>query len=170
MNAWARDTFGDPCRGCGFSWSMPVDVARAVVDEAPRWYAELVAAPVTVMRHPDLDWSPVGYVSHVGDSIRIWAERVATVTLGNDEPVALYDQDLLATARHYDDIDVGAALWSLERAVGDWQTALAAVRSEAFVMRHEEVGDMTLDDVIRIRAHDVVHHAWDIERTLASTG
>jgi hypothetical protein len=33
-------------------------------------------------------------------------------------------------------------------------------------MIHEEFGGMTLADVILIRAHDVVHHAWDIERTL----
>ena len=33
---------------------------------------------------------------------------------------------------------------------------------------HEELGSLTLAEVILIRAHDVVHHAWDIERTLSA--
>ena len=36
-----------------------------------------------------------------------------------------------------------------------------------FTMVHEELGNLTLADVILIRAYDVVHHSWDIERTLA---
>lgn len=104
---------------------------------------------------------------HVGDSIRVWSERIATVALGAKGPVAVYNQDLLAVARHYDDISVDAALWSLERAVGDWRAALALVDGEAFTMLHGEMGAMSRHEVVTIRAHDVVHHTYDIERILA---
>ena len=146
---------------------MAVDDACAIVDDSPRRFSDVLSGTTPNARHPDLDWSVVGYVSHVGDSIRIWAERVASVALGGLGPIALYDQDLLASARHYDDIDPAAALWSLRRAVLDWQASLELVGESTFVMRHEELGELTLDEVIRIRAHDVAHHAWDVERTIA---
>ena len=141
--------------------------AAAIVNHAPDRLRALVRPGHQQLRHPDLQWSVCGYVCHVGDSIRIWSERIATVALGADGPVAIYSQDLLATARHYDDVRIDAALWSLERAVGDWRAALALVDDdETFAMLHEEMGAMRLDDVVTIRAHDVVHHTYDIARIL----
>ena len=67
-------------------------------------------------------------------------------------------------------MDLAAALWSLERAVGDWRAAMQLVGQDPFVMRHEELGSMDRDDVVRIRAHDVVHHVHDIRRILEYEG
>ena len=147
---------------------MPVPAANEIIDDAPRRLGALATRENGRIRHPDLEWSVSGYLCHVGDNIGIWAERVASVALGNDGPVALYNQDLLAAARHYDDVDVPAALWTVGRAVGDWQAAIALAGTSPFTMIHEELGRMTLADVILIRAHDVVHHGWDIERTLTA--
>ena len=146
---------------------MLLPAAKEIVEDAPRRFGALATRENGRARHPDLEWSVSGYVCHVADNIGIWAERVASVALGNRGAVALYNQDLLAAARHYDDVDVPAVLWSLGRAVGDWQAALALAGTAPFAMIHEEVGTMPLGDVILIRAHDVVHHGWDIERTLA---
>ena len=33
-----------------------------------------------------------------------------------------------------------------------------------FLLRHEEMGEMTAADVVRIRALDVVHYLWDVRR------
>ncbi len=167
MSEWGRATFGDPCEGCGFGWSIPVTEAREIVEDAPRRLIELVGESPGGFRHPDLAWPVSAYVCHVADSIRIWAERIASVALGDSESVAPYDQDDLAAARHYDDIDIAAALWSLERAVLDWREALTLGGGRPFQMRHNDLGDMSLEDVIAIRAHDVAHHARDIERILA---
>jgi hypothetical protein len=169
MSRWGIETFGDPCRGCAFRWTMPVANAAAIVGGAPQRFVDLAAEASGSARRDDLGWSVSGYLCHVGDSIRIWAERIASVALGNTGPVALYDQDLLATARHYDDVDVRAALWSLSRAVEDWHASLDLVGGGSFEMIHSEVGQMSLADVIRIRAHDVAHHAWDVERTISAT-
>jgi hypothetical protein len=164
MSDWGRSAFGDPCGGCGFGWSISLDDADAIVRDAPRRFREVATRPRDRDRHPDLEWSVSGYVCHVADSIRIWAERIASVVLANQVQVPPYDQDLLAKARHYDAVDVQAALWSLTRAVEDWRAAVELTRNRPFVMRHDEAGTMSFSDVVAIRAHDVVHHAWDVER------
>jgi hypothetical protein len=143
---------------------MSVHDAARIVDDAPSRLRDLIANANGRLRHADLEWSASSYVCHIGDSIRIWAERIASVTLGNTGPVALYDQDLLAIARHYDDIDVATALWNLDRALEDWHAALALVGDGPFTMAHIEVGEMSLTDIVLIRAHDVVHHTGDIAR------
>ena len=168
MNTWGQTLYGDPCHGCGFEWSMPLPAANEIIDDAPRRFDAFATRQNGRLRHPDLQWTVSGYLCHVGDNIGIWAERIASVALGNDGPVALYNQDLLADARHYDDVDAPAALWTIGRAVGDWQAAIALAGTAPFTMIHEELGHLTLADVILIRAHDVVHHAWDIERTLSA--
>jgi len=168
MSAWGIDEFGDPCRACGFSWSIPAADARDLVTRAPADFLARFADADGQRRHPDLDWTVTGYVCHVGDSIRIWSERIATIGLGTGGYVAPYSQTRLAEARHYDEIALPAARWSLERAVGDWHAALELAGDMPFAMPHEEMWTMSLEDVIRIRAHDVFHHTWDIDRTLTA--
>jgi hypothetical protein len=77
-----------------------------------------------------------------------------------------YDDNLLAAARSYPDIPLGAALWSIERAHGDWEVAVAGVAREGIVVVHRERGEMLLEDIARSVAHDAFHHAWDIRRSL----
>jgi uncharacterized damage-inducible protein DinB len=116
-------------------------------------------------RHPALAWSVGGYVLHIGDNFRIWAERVAGIALGDSSVVASYDENELAGARTYDAIGLHAALWSLERATADWLTAFDLAPS-TLVMVHPERGTIDLEDIARSNAHDAVHHLWDIERSL----
>ena len=166
MSEWGRELYGEPCRGCGFRWAVAVDHADEIVGGAARRFGTSATRETGRLHHPDLQWSVSGYVCHVADNIRIWAERIASVALGNDGPVALYDQDLLGVARNYDDVDLPAALWSTGRAVADWRAAIDLAGAAPFIMVHEELGALTLADIVRIRAHDVVHHAWDIERII----
>jgi hypothetical protein len=63
-------------------------------------------------------------------------------------------------------VGIRGALWSLGRAVGDWQAAVALASESGTVVRHDELGTMTVDDVIRVRAHDVTHHAHDVAGSL----
>ena len=166
MSDWGRDVFGDPCRECGFSWTMPATEADALIASTPERYARLVGDDDGSARHPDLEWTAGGYVCHVADSLRVWAERLASVTLGDEGPVGEYDQDLLARARSYPTVGIRGALWSLGRAVSDWQVALALAADGNVVMAHPELGEMTVLDVTRIRAHDIHHHERDVRRSL----
>jgi DinB superfamily len=169
MSTWGRQTFGDPCRVCGFDWSLTEADAQALIVSTPARFTELIAGRDGRAQHPDLEWSAAGYVCHVADSLRVWAERLANVALGDPGPVAEYNQDALAQARSYANVGVRGALWSLQRAVGDWQAAGLLATENDTVMTHPELGAMTLLDVTLIRAHDVHHHAQDIQRSFDHT-
>jgi hypothetical protein len=151
---------------CGFEWSIPQAAAEECLKGTAERYAQLLGEADGTQRHPELEWSVRGYVCHVADSLRVWAERLANAALGDAGPVANYNQDRLANARSYGDIGIRGALWSLGRAVGDWQAALALASERDSVVLHDELGAMTVADVVRVRAHDVTHHARDIEQSL----
>lgn len=168
MSEWGRATFGDPCRECGFDWSTSVDEALSAVAAAPPAVAALVDGVDVDRRHPELTWSIKEYVCHVVDNLRISAERLMGAALGGSRVVGQYDQDDLAVARNYAAVPIEGALWSLQRAVDDWTAAIETAQRAAVVLDHPVRGDQTVRDVCLNNAHDVAHHRWDIERTLAT--
>ncbi|MER7795524.1 hypothetical protein [Streptomyces sp. NPDC097640] len=118
-------------------------------------------------RHPGLAWNVAAYVSHVTDNLRNWAERLAGARLTGMRRVPGYDQDLLAQARHYNDVSLAGALWSLQRAADAWVDSVTAALEEEVILEHADRGVQRAEDVARNNAHDAAHHAWDIERILA---
>lgn len=168
MSDWGRTTYGEPCGTCGFRWTTRVDDAVALVRTAPELFRSDLSGASGAERHPDLGWSVGAYVCHVADNLRIWAERLAGVVAGAPSDVAPYDQDLLATARAYDRVQLTAALWSLERSVADWQVVVEQARHVGVVLRHPERGLVDLADVVRSNAHDTSHHRYDIRRSLGA--
>jgi hypothetical protein len=62
---------------------------------------------------------------------------------------------------------VPPALWSLERAVGDW-TAARALGAPGF--RHPAQGELSAADAERIVAHELVHHGHDLARIAGRDG
>jgi hypothetical protein len=170
MSEWGRGLYGEPCRECGYSWTIDPADARALVAAVPGRLAEsLDAAGATGReRHPDLTWSVTAYVAHVGDNLRIWAERLAGITAGGSNVVASFDEDELAAVRSYDRLTLPAVRWSLERAARDWSEVVAAAPAD-LVMVHSERGPIGLAEVVRMTTHDAVHHLWDIDRTLAAS-
>lgn len=165
MDQWAGSVYGDPCRECSFAFSTGLEQSLAYLDTVPEEFSALLADAHGTERHPDLSWPVGSYVCHVADNVRIWAERLAGAATGESR-VAAYDQNLLAAARSYSDVPLAAALWSVGRARGDWQAAVAQVPHEGTVIVHRERGEMQLEDVARSVAHDAFHHAWDIRRSL----
>ena len=147
---------------------MSQDEAVALVTAVPGEFARLVEGVDGSSRHPGLTWPVVAYVCHVSDNLRIWAERLAALALGDLGPVAPFDQDLLAMARRYDDVSLAGALWSLDRAVNDWNHAVLIADGASVILVHPERGEQTLADVVHTNAHDAHHHGWDIRRTIAS--
>jgi hypothetical protein len=115
-----------------------------------------------------LAWSVQAYVWHAGDNLRIWAERLVGAASGGIHPVPGYDQDQLAAARGYEVVPVDAALWSLARAIGDWQEALRMIGERSDVaLEHPAMGSYTVADVTRQVGHDLVHHLDDLRRILS---
>jgi hypothetical protein len=166
MSEWGRAVYGDPCRECGYDWSISQENAMALIATIPARYAALLRGRDGAQRHPDLGWPAKGYVCHVGDNLRIWSERLAGAALSSIGHIPPYDQDLLARARAYEEVSMEGALWSLERAVGDWLSAVEMALQSNVVLTHPERGEQTLLDVCRTNAHDAHHHEWDIRRSI----
>jgi hypothetical protein len=73
--------------------------AQAIVAGLPAALAVDLRGARGQERIPGLAWSVTAYVAHVGDNLRIWAERLAGITAGAATAVAGYDENELATAR-----------------------------------------------------------------------
>jgi hypothetical protein len=166
VEKWGAALYGDPCRECGFSWRLSPAQAVQSIEQVPAEYAGRLAGHTGRERHPDLGWTAAGYVSHVTDNLRTWAERLAGGYLGGHLDVPGYDPDLLSRARCYNDISLAGALWSLGWAAGAWVQAVQAALAQGVVLRHATRGAQRAEDVARNNAHDAHHHLWDIDRIL----
>ena len=168
MSDWGRSVYGNPCRECGYEWSIDVNSAIQLVRLMPERYARLIGDGDGSRHGAGLEWSSGAYVCHVTDNLRIWAERLVGVTRGSDWPIAQYDSDLLARARNYESVALAGALWSFSSAVDAWMSAVAVAEAQGTVLWHPVRGPQTVRDVVRNNAHDAHHHAWDIERIEAA--
>lgn len=166
MESWGARLYGEPCRECGWSWATVPDDAVGYVRELPTLLDELLLGRTGGERRPDVAWSAGEYVCHVGDNLRLWAERVAGRLAGDEGVVGGYDPDQLARARRYDAIHLPAALWSVRRAAADWVDVLAPALERGLVLTHATRGAQTAADVALNNAHDAHHHVWDISRCL----
>jgi hypothetical protein len=168
VSGWGENLYGDPCRECGFDWAISRDEAIKSVVNTPRSYARVLADAGAdgSERDPELTWSVGAYICHVGDNLRIWAERLAGVCRGASPVVASYDEGLLAVARAYEGIAIEAAMWSLERAAEEWKRAVDECLVADIFLVHPDRGQQSLVDVVRSNAHDTFHHRWDIQRSV----
>jgi hypothetical protein len=168
--SWGPDRFGDPCRECGFSWSLDADAAISSVSEMPDSFERLVGAYPASLRHPDLEWPIGAYVCHVADNLHIWAQWLAGAALYGEAQVPGYEEELLGEARFYNRVPVGGSLWQLRQAAASWREAVGAARTEGVVLHHETRGPQSVSDVVRSNAHDAFHHRWDIGRIIDHPG
>jgi hypothetical protein len=159
--------YGDPCRECGFTWSMSQADAEGVLAEIPGRMRTALAGSDGTARHPDLTWTAAAYICHVGDNLRIYAERMAGAAAGAQAPITEYDQNELAGARRYNVVPSVTALWALERAAGDWQTAVALCEPQTTLTFDDGVTAVVGEVVLRTTL-DAHHHVWDVERSVGS--
>jgi hypothetical protein len=164
MNQWGADGYGDPCRECGYRWSIGPADALALIAGAPERFAALLAGGDGTGRAPDLTWDAREYVAHVADNLRIWAERLSALTPGATLPIAPYDQDALAAARAYRQLPVAAVLWSVGQSAATFVALWPTVPTDAR-LDHPESGMMDRDRVVVQVAHDTTHHLVDVERS-----
>ena len=166
MDSWGAPLYGDPCRECGFTWSSGQAGSISLMRDMPDAVEELVSDASGTERLPGLEWNVCGYVAHMADNTRIWAERLVAVARGADPHVVPYDPDLLAEARHYNEVALQGAIWSLRIAIANWLTAVEEADPARVVMLHSVRGAMELSDVVTSNAHDAFHHRWDLARIL----
>lgn len=169
MSEWGPNKYGDPCRECGFEWSITQADALALVADLPRRFREALEGKDATLIHPDLTWSAAGYVAHVSDNLRIFAERFAAFHMGAYGETVPYDPDLLAAARSYNAIPVAGALWSLENAARDFIRAVEMTEGKDVSMIIDERGPQNVHELIKTTTHDAYHHVWDVQRTVAAS-
>ena len=167
MTTGGARNYGDPCRECGFSWSLSREEANALIAGAPRRYADLLDGADGNARHPDLTWSVKAYVCHVADNLRTWAERIMNATAGQTL-VYPFDQDDLAALRGYEHMPLQTALWSLGHSASIWADAVGSSGDRDIALDHPERGLLPAVEVMLMVAHDTAHHEWDIRRSLGS--
>jgi len=163
---WGAPLYGDPCCGCGFTWAAGQAASISLLCSLPDSIDELVEGATGTERLPDLGWNVSGYVAHMTDNTRIWAERLIAVARGADAHVVPYDPDLLAESRHYNDVALQGATWSFRIAVETWRRAVDEAVPAGIVMLHSVRGAMDLSDVVLSNAHDAFHDRWDLTRIL----
>lgn len=167
MEPWGAALFGDPCTECGFVWSLtPYDAVAWVAG-----FEQRVRDAVDSLKGDERleGWSVAEYVSHVGDNLRQWSERVQAVRLAGQADVAGYDPDALASARGYDSIPLAVALWSAGNAAERWVEVLTAAVDEGVELHHATRGLQRAEDVARNNCHDAHHHVWDIQHIAAGS-
>jgi hypothetical protein len=165
---WGSNLYGNPCRECNFDWELSAADAVDLVEQFPGIYAARVEGATGKETCRELEWSVSAYVIHVADNLRIWSERLAGARLSGESRVTGYDNDLLAVARRYDEINLHAALWSLSWAAQEWSDSLRVALVAGTELQHSDRGLQTAEDVARNNAHDANHHLWDIERIIVA--
>ena len=168
LSTWGVSVYGNPCRECGFDWSISAGGAAALLADVPDRYARLLEGQDGSIRHPDLTWSVGAYVCHVGDNLRIYAERMWSAVEASPLRIEAYDQDDLASVRKYEHIPLDTALWSLSHSAGAWREAFEAAVGRDATFIHSERGPQTFSDLVQAAVHDAMHHEWDIRRALAA--
>ena len=166
MDSWGAPLYGEPCRECEFTWSAGLAATISLMRGIPDSVDDLVEDATGTERLPDLGWNVSGYIAHMTDNTRIWAERLIAVARGADAHVVPYDPDLLAESRHYNDVGLHGATWSFRIAVETWLSAVDEAEPAGIVMLHSVRGAMELSDVAASNAHDAFHHRWDLTRIL----
>lgn len=166
MDKWGAVLYGEPCRECAFTWSAGLEATISLMRGVPDSIDELVRGATGTERLPHLGWNVSGYIAHMTDNTRIWSERLIGVARGADAHVVPYDPDLLAESRHYNEVALQGARWSLRIAVDTWLDAVAEADLAEVVMQHSKRGAMELFDVVASNAHDSLHHCWDVMRIL----
>jgi SAM-dependent methyltransferase len=169
VEPWGAALYGNPCRECGFDWSLtPAEAVRWVAGWGARLAAATAAADGTE-RRVDGGWSVSEYASHVGDNLRQWAERLQSARLAQQIQVAGYDPDALAVARGYATLPLAVAVWSSELAATTWVEVLTSALDEDVSLRHPTRGLQRAADVARNNCHDAFHHLWDVEQILVTS-
>ena len=140
VDSWGAPLYGDPCRECGFTWATELARSISLMLDMPDTVDRLVLDATGKERLPDLGWNVCGYIAHMTDNTRIWAERLTAVARGADAHVIPYNPDLLAEARHYNEVALQGTSWSFRIAVANWLGAVEEAKPAGVVMLHSERG------------------------------
>lgn len=155
------------CPECGFDATTiaGADVAAELRRRVAAWPEVLRRA--NVLERPNATtWSLLEYACHVRDVFRVFLRRL-NLMLEEDNPTFDdWDQDKTAIDDSYAEQDPAAVSRELVEAGGSMAAGLDAVPDGAWARegRRSDGARFTIDSFARYLLHDVVHHAWDVNR------
>jgi hypothetical protein len=163
---WVID---ESCQQCGFD---PAGVAREdlpdLIHETTReWYAALADADCAVRPAPHV-WSHLEYACHVRDVHELFARRVQQMLDEDDPAFENWDQDATAVEQAYDLQDPGEVGTALVERAAEAAALYSSVADDQW-QRTGRRGDgavFTVETIGTYHLHDVVHHVWDIARSV----
>src|SRR5262245_18025053 len=94
-------------------------------------------------------------------------EGLWTMRLDPGVGLVCWDENELARVRQYSMLSEVVGLTALREATDSWISVVPTVTLSDLI-RHDERRSMTAEDVIRRTAHEIRHHALDIERLCRS--
>lgn len=166
MEAWGAALYGDPCRECGFDWSIAPPDGIRWVETLPERLTDATRHAQGAERRAHGGWSVTEYICHIGDNLRQWSERIQCARLSGSSAVAGYDPDTLAAARGYAELTLESAIWSTAISVREWAAVLQDALAEGIHLSHASRGTQTAQDIVRNNCHDGHHHLWDVKEIL----
>ncbi len=155
-----------PCPECAFDWdetSYEHLVGQCVRNVAV-FGAVLSRVEPAEAVEPGL-WSASRYVWHTVDVLRFGTERLWTISADPAFGVPLWDQNIMADVRSYDELSPVVGLIALIAAAEAWRTSALEAPHDVSTP-HPEAGTIRAFDIVQRNADEVCHHLWDVQRAL----
>ena len=165
----------DICPGCGFSYvAAPSTAAAGELTTLLKAYrelpTELAATERTYRRPAPATWSPLEYLCHVRDGLRLQYARIEIALLSTEATLLPMLTDDLAVAERYAHQDLDTVLSDLISSGHRLIHLIDSLRDE----QHERPVEFpkltpsrrTIGWIARHAVHEVGHHLGDIQRGL----
>ena len=156
-----------PCPECGFDPAMvhPTAVAGQIRSDAADWVGRLNEPRVRTRPQPTV-WSTLEYGCHVRDVHRIFNHRVRLMLTEDEPQFPNWDQDETAIADDYASQDPATVATELFDAASVVADTYASVPADAWTRRglRSNGSEFTVATISVYHLHDIVHHAYDVDR------
>lgn len=140
---------------------------------APARLARLLKGVTAALarKHPEpRKWSIGEIVAHISDTELVGGYRIRAILGAPGSPIIGFDQDIWATALHYDKRDLGKS-YEQYRALREANIALLkTLTPEQWKQEgiHNERGAESIETIVRMFAGHDVNHMQQIERIVAA--
>jgi hypothetical protein len=155
------------CPECGFDPAAVhhTQVAERIRSDAAEWVPRLHERDANARRQPTV-WSTLEYGCHIRDVHRIFNHRVRLMLTEDEPQFPNWDQDETAIADDYASQDpamVATELFDAASIVADTYTNVPA---DAWTRRglRSNGSEFTIATISIYHLHDIVHHAYDVDR------
>jgi hypothetical protein len=155
------------CPECGFDPAAVhhTQVAERIRSDAAEWVPRLHEPAANARRQPTV-WSTLEYGCHIRDVHRIFNHRVRMMLIEDQPQFPNWDQDETAIADDYASQDPATVATELLDAASVAADTYTNVPVDAWTRRglRSNGSEFTIATISIYHLHDIVHHAYDVDR------